>query len=107
MDDVLELDDVLLEVAPAPAAQDGSTGAGPEPPATAEPHVKLQSMSIPQSVIDEIADRVTARLTEGLTEKLSDEIVPRIARELAEIVKGHLPVSPAAYHDSENLLDID
>jgi CheY-like chemotaxis protein len=105
--DVLELDDVLLEVAPAPAAQDGSTGAGPEPPASAEPPGNQQPMNIPQSVIDEIADRVTARLTERLTEKLSDEIVPRIAHELAEIVKGHLPVSPVAYHDAENLLDID
>lgn len=104
MDDVLELDDVLLEAAPAPAAQiDGLVGADVEPPANAEPPGNQQPMNIPQSVIDEIAERVTARLTE----KLSDEIVRRIAHELAEIVKGHLPVSSVAYHDSENLLDID
>jgi CheY-like chemotaxis protein len=108
MEDVLDLDDLSLEAESAPAAQtavqiDGLAGADPEAPASAEPAGKQQSLNIPQSVIDEIADRVAARLTE----KLSDEIVRRLAHELAEIAKGHLHTSPVAYHDSENLLDID
>ncbi len=102
MDDVLELDDVLPEIALARAEQavviDGLAGDQPGDQMSAE----QQSMTIPQSVIDEIADRVTARLTESL----SGDIARRIASEVVEIVKPQLS-SPAVYSDSENLLDID
>jgi len=80
MDNILELEDVLPDGA--------STSAGG---------------SIPQSVIDEIVNRVAAQLSE----KLSGEIARRIAPEVAELVKRQFLVEPAAYRDSDNLLDLD
>jgi CheY-like chemotaxis protein len=80
MDNILELEDVLPEVA--------STGVGGV---------------VPQSVIDEIVNRVAAQLSE----KLSGEIARRIAPEVAELVKRQFLVEPAVYRDSDNLLDLD
>lgn len=106
MDDVLELDDVLPEIAPTSAAQaiatDGFASDQLEDMAPAESSGRPQSLTIPQSVIDEIVDRVTAQLTE----RLSGAIARRIASEVAEIVKPQLSTA-AAYLDSDNLLDID
>lgn len=80
MDNILELEDVMPEVA--------STGVGGV---------------VPQSLIDEIVNRVSAQLSE----KLSGEIARRIAPEVAELVKRHVLVEPAVYRDSDNLLDLD
>ena len=81
MDNILELEDVLPEVA--------STRVGE---------------ALPQSVIDEIVNRVAAQLVE----RLSGEIARRIAPEVAEMVKRQFLVEPsAAYRESDNLLDLD
>ncbi|MGE0127327.1 MAG: PleD family two-component system response regulator [Blastocatellales bacterium] len=114
MDNILELEDVLPDTAPAHAAVVGElTGVQPGANAEAfEKQVENQGfMVIPQSAIDEIVNRVSAQLadqlSEKLSEKLSGEIARRIAPEVAELVKRQLLAGPAAYRDPENLLDID
>lgn len=99
-DNVLELDDLLPEAAPPPAARPLVVGVAPPlAVAAAEPVVA----HFPQSVIDEIVNRVVAQLSE----KLSDEISRRVASEVAELVKQQRLAEPVAYRDTDNLLDID
>lgn len=103
-DNVLELDDLLSEAAPAPVTQPLVAGGAPAQAATnAEPEVA----PFPQSVIDEIVNRVVAQLPEKLAEKLSGEIARRVAPEVAELIKQQRLAQPVAYQDTDNLLDID
>jgi CheY-like chemotaxis protein len=99
-DNVLELDDLLSEAAPAPVTQPLVVGIAPAlAVAAAEPEVA----QFPQSIIDEIVSRVVAQLSE----KLSDEISRRVVSEVAELVNRQQLAQPVAYQDTDNLLDID
>jgi CheY-like chemotaxis protein len=118
-DDVLELGDVLPDqgfargaVADEPA---GERPAFSPDPAPVRPQAEPQDGAagtkegahIPPGVIDEIVNRVSARLSAELSEKLSGEIARRVASEVAELIKRQFPAEPAAYRNSDNLLDID
>lgn len=108
MDDILELEDVLPDITSTRVIiVDQVAGAQSQPPASARPSEKQEVMIIPQSAIDEIVNRVSAQLSEKLSEKLCGEIARRIAPEVAELVKHQLLAEPAAYRNSENLLDLD
>ena len=98
MDNILELDDVLPNLASMP-----SRPVEPDAHAGAVFYETQEGMVVPQSVIDEIVNRVSAQLCE----RLSGEIARRIAPEIAEMVRRRLLAEPAPLRDSENLLDID
>jgi len=110
--DILELEDVLPDATFRPVVVvDQGTVAQAQPPTSARPFEKQSEkqevMIIPQSAIDEIVDRVSAQLSAALSEKLSGEIARRIAPEVAEMVRHQLLPEPAAYRNSDNLLDLD
>jgi DNA-binding NarL/FixJ family response regulator len=98
MDNILELDDVLPDLAPVTMGP-----MGPDSFATAVPQETPAGTVVPQSVIDEIVNRVSAQLCE----RLSGEIARRIAPEVTELVRRRILAGPALSRDSENLLDID
>lgn len=113
LDDVLELEDVLpgARHAAAAAAADETTNGIEPPPADAD-HVGPQAERhagavLTQDVIDEIVNRLSARLSEELLGKLSGEIARRVAAEVAESVKRQFSTQSVAFHNSENLLDIE
>jgi len=104
MDDILELEDVLPDITSARAIiVNQAAGAQSQPPASGRLSEKQEVMIIPQDAIDEIVNRVSAQLSE----KLCGEIARRIAPEVAELVRHQLLAEPAAYRNSENLLDLD
>ncbi len=106
MDNILELDDVLPNLAPASMGHVGHLGPmGLNAPAV--PYETQEETIVPQSVIDEIVNRVSAQLSARLIERLSGEIARRIAPEVAELVKRQLFAGHAPYREPENLLDIE
>jgi len=103
-DDVLELDDLLSEAAPAPVTQPLVVGSAVSvAPVLAVTAAEPEVAPIPQSVIDEIVSRVVAQLSE----KLSGEIARRVAPEVAELVRQQRLAEPVAYRETDNLLDLD
>ncbi len=97
-DDILELDDVLPELAPvAPGAE----AVGKEPDGA---HEAASTIVIPQHVIDEIVNRVVAELME----KLDRVFARRIATELVQVINRPQPAQPVVVRKgTDNLLEID
>lgn len=117
MDNILELDDVLPDLASMTMNPMGTVGSvvKPDAPAGVVFYNPQPGMVIPQSVIDEIANRVSTQLSaqlsdllsDQLSERLSGDIARRIAPEVVEMVRRRLLAEPAPFRDPENLLDID
>lgn len=115
LDHVLDLDDVLPEIWPQPAA--AAIPQADAPPVLPETDVRPQPEppgAIPQAVIDEIVNRVVAQLSEKLAGSLAAQLAPEVA-ELVKHQAQHEPLAPPelissgipSRLESDSLLDLD
>jgi len=113
-DDILELDDVLPELSHTPEVTT-EIGSTTPPAANAHQGEGVQTLIIPQSVVDEIVNRVVAQLSqrmneilvEKLAERLSSILAPGVAPDVAEIVNRPQFTEARARRGTDNLLEID
>lgn len=132
-DDILELGDVLPELAPA-APVETIVPASPTVEASDARYEEMEEVTISPSVVDEIVNRVVARLSsqlvsqlssqlgaqiasqlssqmdgleERLTERIARELARRPAPEVVEIVPQQQFADPSARRGTDNLLEID